>query len=829
MFDNWCSGRNFGIYVWLVKTQDYSTNPKSLLIIGLIFASAGIALVSVGASLSSTEPQGFSTSPQTGDSSLVARDDEGVPIEGIRPSDKAEVDCNADLQDHNAYREYAYHAEFEMYGNHIANLSISEAKEILGGLRHVFVPVSFWVLHTSTIKDFDITSKMIHEQMIALNAAYRGVKVIFQLHGIRYIRVSDKDYGGCSTSPMVVDLLHAINATDSVAVVVCNPPDVNGVTRISGDGAHDWSAVANFSLQKEEKYTLGVIFIRLSALKFSMTSLVHQFGHIFGLPHPFPPYQTCKFDGDFIPDTLEVYASSDSCLLENAPLCSPEEESSALLWGVPGEVFMDISPDDCRNKFTPGQILRMRAIMHGMMTSGYDYLVSEETSQNAYKVFARPVMKPFYRALVSKMPGDTILRDQMKDRIDNSDDSQDIEVLQARLASYADVFKYSELIANDQTTDMSTSICFGNEEGRRSWVGFMKKEMLIDGVEITQKFFPERNLLTDHTVEVRVFSKFLQNSSLCTSSFVPIEGLNQRIMCGEPLIGSSIMLTFHISQISPLCISGVSLLSLFSPAIEFEQSIGEAPNLWIDRTESLASQSTTASDLDAVVALVPLEKKSIRTSCSSTSLERLPWWQLEVQRDFIMESITFTTPNDCTGSLLLQKNGLNFDKIATDIGNCLDRNSSFYIDIYVLKNSYQEQDTFKRQDVCAKSISLSPGTFSKISCQDSHEGDTLLIQASDTRSLKSLQLCDMLIQGSRLVPMGDLVSLVSLSVSPKSLTSQFANPIDNNKRTCIIPNESEVNESIWQVDFKVRISLSYIGLVCSFFLSCYFADLCFHV
>ena len=131
--DNWCSGRNFGIYVWLVKTQDYSTNPKSLLIIGLIFASAGIALVSVGASLSSTEPQGFSTSPQTGDSSLVARDDEGVPIEGIRPSDKAEVDCNADLQDHNAYREYAYHAEFEMYGNHIANLSISEAKEILGG------------------------------------------------------------------------------------------------------------------------------------------------------------------------------------------------------------------------------------------------------------------------------------------------------------------------------------------------------------------------------------------------------------------------------------------------------------------------------------------------------------------------------------------------------------------------------------------------------------------------------------------------------------------------------------------------------------------------
>jgi hypothetical protein len=446
-----------------------------------------------------------------------------------------------------------------------------------------------------------------------------------------------------------------------------------------------------------------------------------------------------------------------------------------------------------------------------MMASGYDYLVSEETSQKAYELFSRPVAEPFYRALISKMPGDTILREQMKDSIDESEVSQNLEVLQNKLFPYADAFKYAELVANEQMMDMATSICFDNSnEGQTSWVGFMKKELLIDGVEITQAFDPEKNFLNEHTVEVRVFSKNMENSSLCTS-FVPIGGLNHRIICDQALIGSSVMLTFHVSKVSPLCISGISLLSLFSPAIEFDQSIGKVPNLWIDGVQSLASQSTTASDLNAAAALFPLRERSSEASCSSTRLETQPWWQLKLQRDFIMESITFTAPHDCTGSIPLETNGINFGKIATDLAHCFARNSSLSINVYVMKNSYLEEETLKSENLCAKSVSMSPGTFSKISCQEWHEGDTILIQTSDTRVLKSLQLCDVLIQGTKLVPISDLVSLASLSVSPKSLIAQLANPVDNDKRTCIISNASALNDSMWQVDFKVRIT--FVSLI----------------
>ena len=92
-------------------------------------------------------------------------------------------------------------------------------------------------------------------------------------------------------------------------------------------------------------------------------TLTHEVGHWLGLYHTFNAgcgQDTCT-GGDFVCDTPPVAAPNYSCNL-NGNSCSND------LPDLPDQVrnYMDYTPDDCKNMFTPGQKNRIAATLKGV-------------------------------------------------------------------------------------------------------------------------------------------------------------------------------------------------------------------------------------------------------------------------------------------------------------------------------------------------------------------------------------------------------------------------------------------------------------------------------
>jgi hypothetical protein len=99
----------------------------------------------------------------------------------------------------------------------------------------------------------------------------------------------------------------------AIHVVVCEPQGVNGAALVLGDAAADGQE-GDGEGGGSGAPSGGTVLLRRGALWQSRTSLVHQLGHYFGLPHPFPDDKhTCKVDGDGVADTPQQYASNSGC------------------------------------------------------------------------------------------------------------------------------------------------------------------------------------------------------------------------------------------------------------------------------------------------------------------------------------------------------------------------------------------------------------------------------------------------------------------------------------------------------------------------------------
>jgi len=241
------------------------------------------------------------------------------------------------------------------------------------------------------------------------------------------------DEGKFRSGGFISQVLQSVNTSNLINVIVCDPAGINGATNILGDGKFDSpagngsdenesSSIEYDDLHPEDDHPKIVhnqnvldrsIVLRRGALWQSRTSLVHQLGHYLGLPHPFPDTKSCKFDADTIVDTPQQYQSSTSCdPSQPVPLCDENYKLSLEVERYPMFGFMETSTGnstdsgtisttigstdsysdgtkisdsikgDCRRHFSPGQVLRARAMLRMLRPELHKVAIAASESEN---------------------------------------------------------------------------------------------------------------------------------------------------------------------------------------------------------------------------------------------------------------------------------------------------------------------------------------------------------------------------------------------------------------------------------------------------------------
>ena len=771
------------------RTRAIKSNPIYLGALGLVIMLAGISMIVVGVTVSKgSSNSGFG----------VLRNGEGVPLFGLDGSFVTENDCQVDLMDTSGYEQRALAAEEKRFGSQVANMSYSDAKDTLSTLPKISVLVNFWVLYSPSsginIASFD---KNLTTQMAALKKAFAGANIHFSSVGsaVQYIHVNEEDEIACPDKKVTNELILKINSTASVAIIVCALEQVNGMSRIYGDS---FSPEDMYHLKEGNQSTLGVIYSSFGAVQKSPTSLIHQMGHLFGLPHPYPSYETCKVDGDFISDTEMVYRTSNSCAIETSILCEPSKVN--YLKHSPANLYMDTSPNECRTMFSPGQILRMHAMISKAASAGSDYIkLGENDHEQLYRVPGT-----FLQAWQSDLPSSNTLEIQMKSYFDGLD----TESIQSSFLDYSNPFstyaQYGMLAVREDLDMPSMYSCFPSNRNETSWVGDLLWPVPIHALEIVQ----EHSMMNVENVELHNVQVQIGDDDgryqNCTLSFVPLTTLAQVIYCKEaPLMGTSIRLIFETSTNSEICIKQISVLTSEAGVKDTKQQTASRVD---DGTISFASallstkQSSTHNDLTADKALGrAMVEGTPYASCSTTEPEKNASWSLGFNKPFFIESISFDVPA-CPATIESMHPDSKFlSKVSSAIKVCTSP-----LDMVPLRLSVFHQTGSTMKTMCNVSFLAMQGHRQTVSCDNVITiGNQIEIQY-DGRTRDSLRLCGVQVAGSQVTSLGDMASLAVQDMYPNTLASLYSFAMDNDEKTCINVNTKSINSSYWVAHFKVR-------------------------
>eukprot|EP00035_Acanthoeca_spectabilis_P036435 m.39554 g.39554 ORF g.39554 m.39554 type:complete len:889 (-) comp7974_c0_seq1:216-2882(-) len=225
-------------------------------------------------------------------------------------------------------------------------------------LTRLVVPTIFHVIHAGNTGK--LSSQRITDQMDILNLGFGGDQdrqittdntgIQFELEEINYIENSDWYYN-CKASSYTFRPAHVRDTSKYLNVFTCSGDGYLGWTWLPwthGEGSNMQAVIVNQNSLPGgtfSKYSLGY-------------TLVHETGHYFGLLHTFARGVCTGVGDDGVDDTpLEARGGSscgtnfddytrDTCT--NDPGADP-------LWS-----FMDYSYDQCMQRFSAGQVARMR-------------------------------------------------------------------------------------------------------------------------------------------------------------------------------------------------------------------------------------------------------------------------------------------------------------------------------------------------------------------------------------------------------------------------------------------------------------------------------------
>jgi len=374
-------------------------NPKILGVVGAILLIVSIALIAIGAALPGIRyGDGVWTPPP-----YDQRNSEGVPLDALQPPLSGTVnECLVTLGDWQLYSDAASLAEITFLGTEVTNLSPDQVSAAVDSLQPLQESIYFWVLSSLAHPWTSAFRDAAEVQVSILNVAYIGVKLSFRLDGVYGVPAADEDVERCAESfetgpsaKLLTQLLNSIhNNASALHVVVCDPNGVNGATKILGSRDSNDPREQSSTIAAEGSVGAALV-LRRSALWQSRTSLVHQIGHFFGLPHPFPDFETCKYDGDAITDTPLLYRGSTGCELgsQSMPLCDPQIPLEPASWPIYG--FMDTTNDTCRQQFTMGQVLRMRSMLSVLRPTLF------QASMDLHRADRIPMASAFQSAIAS--------------------------------------------------------------------------------------------------------------------------------------------------------------------------------------------------------------------------------------------------------------------------------------------------------------------------------------------------------------------------------------------------------------------------------------------
>ena len=402
--------------------QTTASTPRFLGLAGIILLAISAGIIVAGIALPN-RPQTSSPASSVNAPSGVDRDGEGVPLDALQPPDPGSLsECTVTLKNWESYATNAAQAEIKAYGVEIAKATPDAIISSLQSLPQLQLHIRFLVLYSPShpwSRSFQDVAAL---QTSLLDAAFSGMKLGFQLEGVVGISTTDEQVQNCGnpesqsdphsssqdgggddneegrikSGSFISQVLQSVETSSLINVIVCDPVGVNGATNVLGDKIDttndesstehdDGHSKDHFSIVHSQNVLDRSIVLRRGALWQSRTSLVHQLGHYLGLPHPFPNTKTCKYDADTIVDTPQQYQSSTSCDAgQPVPLCDENYKLSLEVERYPMYGFMETSTGivnsnidsysggaeisdtlngDCRKHFSPGQVLRARAML----------------------------------------------------------------------------------------------------------------------------------------------------------------------------------------------------------------------------------------------------------------------------------------------------------------------------------------------------------------------------------------------------------------------------------------------------------------------------------
>lgn len=761
--------------------------------LGISMILTGIALIIVGAIV----PNG--RVPEQQQYSNVLRNEEGVPQLGAQGHDVVNTDCQNHLHNRDGYEESALGAETALFGKEVSTLSLEEGKEILGNLSQFSVSISFWVLHSYSVIDKSRIQGILDKQLAALNKAFAGANVHFTLHGrgVYFVQVDEKTESNCHDKGFTKDLLGKMNSLSSLVVFVCNLEEVNGLSAVYGDSFEPGDE--KFYLSKSGKTNLGVIYTRLSALNYSPTSLVHQMGHVFGLPHPFPSYETCKVDGDFIADTQPVYRGSEACNLKETPFCDPSRVKGEHLF-LPGNLYMDTSPDICRNTFTPGQVLRMHAMIADMVLSrNLEYIQRFHHDDVDEAVPIYTLTEPFEVAWQSDIPEYSVLESQMETYFEG----MSVKEINSSLVGHSNPFtrntQYAMLATRENTDDKALSTCFPKEsENTTFWVGELKSTIPIAGIELTQALDSVSRTSIDKPVEILVqVASSLGRYQNCTEEFIPLDSLTNVIRCQEIFQGGFIKIFIVGNGQSNLCVEQISVLSSVTD-VQISDSISNTNAILSAR------QSSTMEGLTADKSISSSE--NILDGCSSTQAGKAEQWRLKLNRPFLIHSFEFEYAACSTTIASFSSDSKFLRNAAQALQICMSPNAVIPLRVsFSLAGASQsaiDDSSGEALDFCSNTALVVPGNLKVVNCRANTLVKANTIQVKYSGPLeRPVTLCNAHVHAFELVALATLASLGSQEIYPPSIEDQYIRALDNNDDSCITVRKGI--ESYWKVYFKV--------------------------